>query len=398
MKVACVDNMNHIMFSLARFLRDGGIEADLLLVPGGAAHFHPSADAFDDDYRGYTRDLTWGTAASFFKVTGRQVRRDLARYDAVIGCGFVPAFMEKAGRPLDIFVPRGDDLVKFPFGVGRRHWLRRLPGAYLSRAQRRGIQHARRIFCPDFYGPYRSALARLGVAYDRVPGTPVYYPQYDRLADASIQRRLAHRDAFDRLRDRWAFLLFSHARHYWRTSERIGYRTGKGNNLLIEGFAGFLRESGRPDAAMVLLEYGDDVAASKALCARLGIADRICWFPALPRRELMYGARTADVGADQFPTEDRDGAYGGCAVELMSLGKPVLGRLFYTAAEFRERVGFPMPPIVNTRSVEDITANIGALAAQPCEVSARGQAGRAWVRDHYGEGIVSKYLEAIGAA
>lgn len=68
MRVACVDNMNHMMFSLTRFLRDRGIRADLLLSDDTPPHFHPSADSFDDEYRAWTHQVSWGSARSRLPV------------------------------------------------------------------------------------------------------------------------------------------------------------------------------------------------------------------------------------------------------------------------------------------------------------------------------------------
>lgn len=395
MKVACVGNMNHIFFSLVRFLRDRNLSADLLLVDDEYPHFHPSCDSFSENYRAYTIKLEWGSASSFFRVGKRRVLQDLSAYDVILGCGFAPAFCEKIGRRLDIFVPFGMDIYLFPFGISREHWWKRYPGRYLSGIQRRGIEKAEHIFCPNFYGPARNALEKLGVEYEAIPCTPVYYPEYEHLTEPSVSRRLAWKPTFDALRSRHDFLLFSPARQFWQVSLDVGLGCGKGNDLLMRGVADYIRRSGNTGVGLALFEYGDDVAASKALAKTLGISECIHWFPKMPRREIMYGAACCDAGADQFPGKEQSGAYAGSAIELMSLGKPVFGQLFYSAEEFLQRTGFPMPPILNSPSEEAVAEQLAGLVKDPEKVGAIGRESRRWTMENYGSKLVDRYIAVI---
>jgi glycosyltransferase involved in cell wall biosynthesis len=386
--------MNHVMFSLARFLRDRGVRADLLLVDDEFPHFHPSCDTFDDEYRTYTATLGWGSARSYLRVNARTILRDLAPYDVVIGCGFLPAFCEKIGRPLDLFVPYGADVYLFPFGIARDHWVKRIPGWYVSRMQRRGIERARRVHCVDMYGPHRQALRRLGIAYAQMPCTPIYYPQYERITPA-WRRAVPFAARFDALRDRYHLLLFSPARQYWKHSVALGRGGGKGNDVLIEGFAAFLRESGRADVGLILFEYGDDIAASRALVHDLGIGDHVHWFPLMRRAELMYGALLSDCGADQFPGREHDGAYGSTAIELMSVGKPVFGRLYYSPEQFQQQMGFPMPPLLNVLSSKELAASLHGLVQDAAATAGAGKASRDWAREHYGGPLADRYVTVL---
>jgi glycosyltransferase involved in cell wall biosynthesis len=399
MRVACIGNMNHIFFSLVRFLRDRGVRADLLLSDDEHAHFHPSCDTFDEDYKSYTRRLSWGSATSYFSVSRRTVARDLVPYDIVVGCGFVPAFCHAIGRPLDFFVPYGADVEIYPFGVSKGHWLKRYPGRYIGKAQRRGIERAERVYFTDFFAPSRRALERLGVRFERRACTPIYFPLYERIQDSRLREQLTWASRFDEVRSRYRFLVFSPTRQYWKFSHRIGYGEGKGNDVLIRGFAHYVDGAGRRDVGLILFAYGrdEDVTASKRLCGELGVADIVHWFPTMARREVMYGASLCDVGADQFPGQEQSGAFGGTTVELMSLGKPVFGQLFYTAEEFRERSGFSMPPLLNVKSPQELATILGQLVDCPARVADLGRHSSQWVRDWYGWSVVDHYVSEIAA-
>ena len=386
--------MNHIFFSLTRFLRDRGVQADLLLSDDEFDHFHPSCDSFDEAYEAYTRRLNWGSASSYFRVRKKTVARDLAPYDLVLGCGFVPAFCEAIGRRLDFFIPYGSDIELFPFGVSRAHWLKRYPGHYLGKIQRRGIEGARRIYFSDHFVPFRTVLERLNVPFERRACTPVYFPLYERIQDRNVRDQLQWASRFDEVRERYQFLLFSPTRHFWKLSHQVGYGDGKGNDVLIKGFAAYVNGAGRRDMGLILFEYGGaaDITASKQLCDDLQISSQVHWFPKMSRREVMYGAAVSDAGADQFPGREQGGAYGGTTVELMSLGKPVFGQLFYNPEEFHQRSGVMMPPLLNAYSAEDITRLLGELVESP--VHARDVARRSWqwVRDCYGWSVVDQYI------
>jgi glycosyltransferase involved in cell wall biosynthesis len=260
--------------------------------------------------------------------------------------------------------------------------------------QRRGIEHARRVHCVDMYGPHREALQRLGVAYAQMPCTPIYYSQYERVTPAWT-RAVPAAARFEALRDRYGFLVFSHSRQYWKSSVSLGRGGGKGNDVLIEGFADYLRESGRRDVGLVLFEYGSDVRASRALVQDRGVAEHVHWFPQMRRAELMYGALLSDCGADQFPGQEHDGAYGGTAIELMSVGKPVFGRLFYTADQFRQQMGFPMPPLLNVLSSKELTARLYQVVDDRATMAALGAASRDWARTHYGDLLADRYVAVL---
>ena len=161
MRVACIGNMNNNMFSLVRYLRDRGIDAELVLLDCEQAHFHPSCDAYDLDYQAYTTSVDWGRRKRFDKVSGDRVRDLLGRYDYLAGCHTVPALAHKAGRKLDLFFPFGTDVYEMPFRQGFE-W----GGCGASDARRpraSGMRHSSRAL-PTWAGPSSSSVCATNAA------------------------------------------------------------------------------------------------------------------------------------------------------------------------------------------------------------------------------------------
>lgn len=387
--------MNNSFFALTRFLRDRGVDAHLLRTVTELEQFHPALDTYDDEYTLYTTNLSWGGVKTWFTTSKKQILRDLASFDGVIGCGFSPAYATKAGRNLDVFNPYGSDLYYLPFDLYSHRRVAVFPGRIVARAQRDGIRDCKDVFLKvDYYRPYRDALDRLGVPNRTVAHIPIYYPEYDRLAAGDIRPTLRYRDQFERIRDRSGALVISQARHSWQPPPGPGF---KGNDLLIRGFARYVEESGRSDASLILFDYGRDVQASRQLCEELRIAEYVHWMPLMPRKELMYGVLLSDVGADQFPAEEDGSVYGGTALEMMVVGKPVLGRVFDTPESFLANYGFSMPPLVSVHSPTDVSSALDRLLGDRAEAAEVGRRSREWVFAEYG-GAIDEYLAAIAGS
>ena len=130
MKVAFLGNMNNNHFAMARFMRDRGVDAEVLLFDNDPDHFHPSADSYDEDFATYCRTLTWGTPAHWLRTPTATIVRDVEPYDVLIGCGLAPAFLGRANRRLDVFVPHGADLHHYT--RYRLTYPTRLPGTWAA--------------------------------------------------------------------------------------------------------------------------------------------------------------------------------------------------------------------------------------------------------------------------
>lgn len=379
------------MFALARFLNERGHEATTIVLAEDPRHFHPSFDTFEQPPDSIVREVGWGDLRTFLTTSASSIRRDLADFDRLVVCGLGPAFCARAGRKVDLFAPYGDDLRRYPFSVGDG-WIRRIPGAIAARYQAEAIHSAGAVFVTDFYSPYREALTKLGVSYDRVPMPPVYFPELDGVTDEEALSRSSAAATVWRLAQSHP-VIYSHSRQWWSSAPPSMGR-GKGNDTLLRAFARLLSEV--PEARLVLLEYGIDVSRTKALAGSLGIADALVWLPRQPRRDLLLAARFASVGVDQFPGPRTGGGYGYSTVELMSVGKPMVGQLFDPDGFERDH-GFAPPPIVHVDGEVQAAGALLDLLADDKARARRGEEGRDWARLHYGSEAVDRILAELEA-
>ena len=118
-KVACIGNKNHFMLNLVRHLRDCNIDAWLLLLEDEKDNFHPKYDDFYDEYKKFTIKLNWRDKP-IYKFTKNEILKELNEFNVLIGCDFSPAFINKSGRKMDVFVPYGEDLYGLPFRKSKK--------------------------------------------------------------------------------------------------------------------------------------------------------------------------------------------------------------------------------------------------------------------------------------
>jgi hypothetical protein len=185
------------------------------------------------------------------------------------------------------------------------------------------------------------------------------------------------------------FLLFHPSRQHWEARRHPAW--DKGNDILIEGFARFVK-SACPTAGAVFVEWGQTVGASKALLARLGVADRVHWIAPQPNPRMVQYLRACDLLADQFFL----GAFGSTMPKALLHGRPAMLYL----DEERHRWCFPeMPPVVNARTPEEVCQGLVRLHADPGFGAAQACRGREWYRAYHSNDVILRtFLEALRGA
>ncbi|NOU28814.1 MAG: hypothetical protein HOO96_12990 [Polyangiaceae bacterium] len=371
MRVGLLCNMNNILFALTRYLRDRDVDATLILLDDESAHFHPSADTFDLGYQGYVERAAFGDPLGIAKVSRESIRDAVKGFDALVGCGSVPAFLDKIGRKLDVFVPYGSDLFELPFhlqGFRRRAPLSTLELPY---RQRRGIRNSK-VILGDRSIAYDEATKRLAYDGERafVSLPMVYTPLYSPETLPRYYGRSQWYAELAKVRESCDVMVFHHARHIWGTE--FGFWQSKRNDKLIRGFAAAARK--RPDVryALVMLEYGPEVERSKRLVAELGIADRVTWLPQTQRKEVMIGLSLSDIGCGEFANSWLSC---GTIYETLAMAKPLL----HVRDDALYRDYFPeLYPLMNVARDEDIEAHLVDYVDRTAHWKAVGEAGRQW--------------------
>jgi glycosyltransferase involved in cell wall biosynthesis len=293
-------------------------------------------------------DLVWArTWLNRYRRHFPEARFD--RYDVVVAYGIHPILLMLGGggRPYVAF--EHGTLRDVPFEDAWR-------GRLLSLAYRRAGKVI--ITNPDVVASAR----RLGLEnYVFIPH-PVDEEKY-RPGPSELRGRLDAEGS--------DLVLLAPSRHDWDV---------KGTDLMLRAFAQLVHQD-RPQAVLVLLEWGLELDRSRALIRELGIENRVRWIPPLPKLRLVDAYRAADVVLDQFLI----GTFGAVAPEAMACGRPVV-------MAFHPEVHtwcFPVsPPVVDARTAEDIYRVLARLAAEPDEREALGREGREWVERHHGWRLV----------
>ena len=381
MRVGLIGNMNNNHFVLARYLRDEGIDAHLVLASNEFSHFHPSADSFDSDYLDFTREVTWGSQIDLRTVDPNLIRQDLSEFDILIGCGFSPGFCQKSGRSLDVFVPYGSDLYEATrYSKMPHRFIRHFKSVSL---QRKGIANSKVISMPLCSSLYESALDQFASASQRWRNSIplVYGPAYSK--EKLDQNALSSqwKTHFDELRSESDFLVFMSGRHVWKCSTKNPNH--KGNDLFIRGWSEFGSRNPSAHIRLVMFEYGPDFRHTKDLAKQLNIDHTISWIPVVPRKEIMMGLKCADLACGDFT---HSWIAGGVTFEALSLGVPILK---YRNAALHPELQEDLYPIINAATPSAIAGGLDWAFSCPGDLKKMGLQGRQW----YDDAIVAPALE-----
>ena len=400
-KVACIGNMNNMLFSVARYLRDNGVDAHLFLAANelnGLEHFLPENDTFDSTYKDFTHYLSWGAGGSnvFKKTTKEKIRSDLKEFNFFIVCGTSLAYLNKAGIKADIFLPHGSDLKYVPFMNEKMNWINKIRNPYGYKfflSMRKGIRESKIINVEHSDPFWKDPLVRLGVlSKSTYFGCPmIYEPIYRRGQIEKIYDKIPNIDLYKKLRNENQLLIVNQATQTWAAPYDQNGRPSKGSDKLIRGFSDFIKEKPFYKAKLVLFEYGNDVILSKELIADLGIEEFVFWHPIASRKEIMVLLSMADFGCGEF----EPGCIGGNTTwEALVSGSCLLHYLNTEYTKFDSFLDTPYP-FVNVKSSFEICNVFNQFYNSPERFKALGIEGNKWYKKYFSEKSVNEWLGCI---
>ncbi len=380
-KIAILGNMNNSYFALTRYLRDAGYDTTLYIFNGEFKHFLPDSDSYNDDYKNYTVFLKWGKFYQLRQTSSHTIREEFEKYDFLIGSGLAPAYVNKAGLTLDLFLAYGWDLYKAPF---LRIFNPFLPLQYFHCIfhQREGIRKAKHMAVADSSPFFDKLLARLKFTGKRhLFGSPgIYEPDYNQLAIKKNYQLSSSYPSYKKIRDKYEFVIFHNPRQIWKTkSNPIAL---KDNDVFFRAFKRF-KEFTNANAAIIAFEYGVDYEASKLLCRELKIDNDVFWMPLSPRKELMIGMSMSDLVAGEF--KNSWFTYG-VIFESMAVEKPVMHNR--TDSLYPDEELYPM---LNATNEEEIFQQLCFAIKNKERLKQIGMEANAWFKKN-----VEKTIKEIG--
>ena len=171
------------------------------------------------------------------------------------------------------------------------------------------------------------------------------------------------------------------ARQHW-TDGDPGW--AKGNDRVFAALR-LLKDRGR-SCLLRAVAWGNDLEASRARIAELGIGDMVQWLPTMKKRELWLEYLNAHAVIDQFVVP----AFGGVTFEAMMLGRRVITYLDQARAE---RFFGVAPPLFSARTAEEIAGAMNRVIDDPSDSAGDGRANQEWMkRFHSADRIVDLQL------
>ncbi len=148
----------------------------------------------------------------------------------------------------------------------------------------------------------------------------------------------------------------------------------KGNDRVFDALK-IVKDSGR-HCVVRAVAWGNDLAASKARIAQLGIGMMVEWVPTMKKRELWSAYLEAHAVIDQFVVP----AMGGVTFEAMMLGRRVLSAIDdRQAAQFFGR----SPPIYNCSTSAEIAAAMIKVIDDPLDGGRAGLDNQDWMQTYH---------------
>ncbi len=394
-KVACIGNMNNNYFSLMRYLRGLGLDAYLLMYTNEHDLFLPENDTWEiEKWQPYIKTLNLtNNIWEWLKVTPGKIKDELqpGRYDIYIGCGLSPAYFTKAKLKLDIFTP-------YSYGIefiddakfNLKHPRSSIYKFHGRRCQERGIKNARKVLTlqKHFFQDYNNVFKRL--KREIIPlSLPMVYNLEETghlVPDDDLRK---HINIFQQ-KD---LVVFSHSRQLWKNlpSHYKNVLTGKRNDVLIIGFAQYLKSAKLNHPLLALLEYGPDVENSKQLISQLKIGENVLWIPRMPKKKLMILLKHADIGADQFG----NGFWGGTGREFFSVGKPLINYVRTSEEDYYKITGHKMPFLLRARTPGEICQHLLNVEKDKEYYIQTGKRNKDWFDRYGGIGLAKEYKRII---
>ena len=412
-KVGLLGNTCNNNFSLLRYLRDLGVDAHLFLFSNEGEYDlnrinSPERDTWNfPRWQDFIHTLPFPNGIEtivgrpdLFKVrpSTEVITNAISSCNFFVGSGIAPAIFARLHRRLDIFYPYSTG-VEWVGDEGTLHKLNQinlqLPFRLFVRdLQIKGIQQSRLVLSHSTDSTL-STLKSINVEPLKYQ-IPIIYNK-ESIPTTTSDPLLITLSGW--LTDS-AFVVFSHMRHHW-VFEEDSYQIdswnneNKHNDWLIHGFSRFLQSTSLQNPKLVLVEWGQDVAASKRLCVTLSISQNVIWLPLLARKQIYWIIKhLAHISTGDFVTS-KGTHWGSTAYEAISLGAPVMQSICFSSDEYKAYYDQPLPFLFDVHSVDDVVHNLKTYTANPEKYTSLFSDNLSWFNTYNGESLARQLIECF---
>jgi len=380
MKIACIGNMNNMIFPICRYLNSSGYKSVLFLLEE-YEHFLPEADT--DKVEIEIVKLGWNEAM-FGQVSPEQICCTFKEFDFFIGTDCSASYLSKARISLDIYMPAGSDLFQYPFKKFNHFFpeVWEINKYKCARNQFWGIKQATYLSLDTTNDLIEECISKIQPIGKRIQVLPFLYVENGQYNKVVIPDNLK---SFAKEISKADFVTIQHCRQAW--DYNVSNPHYKANDLLIRGFAYFSKDN--PNALLVLLEYGEHVENSKALINDLQIAHQVLWLPKMQRKHLMQFVKMANIGVGELGHSWL--SYGAvyetlvCDVAFMGFRKDELYKEQYSE----------LYPMINVKSSVEISDKLEYYYNNQEGLAAMGKKGHTWLLKYAIHPSVAKVLKIV---
>ncbi|WP_417559032.1 hypothetical protein [Mesoflavibacter zeaxanthinifaciens] len=432
-RVALLGNMNNNNFSIMRYLRDLGVDAHLLLFKNDGvdtnAHFIPESDTWEyEKWKPYIHRIDYGIypitvqgepilvrviyflsrllqnlkgkkySHVFKPVSRRKIEMSLKGFDAFIGSGLTAAMLMRIGLKQDIFYPYGtgiEYLGSMParLDLVQGNPIKRYLTKTLAKTQEKAIKNTK-VCINGEMSLTKQTFHEIGVNFHPINIPMVYNKGLDfgiNFIEENVLKIKNEMESCD-------FVILNHSRQLWVRKEGYSEQEwevrSKHNEWLFKSISQFIKKRPLSNCKLFVLEYGEDVEASKKLCADLNIENYVVWLPKMARKELMLLLKYCHIGVGEFYTEFGS-IWGGTGWEVLAMGKPLLQGFNFEDGEFEHSFKQPKPPMLPVKKEEDILKHLIEIADNPQKGKIIGDGALNWFNLYGGIGLAEQWLKLM---
>ena len=410
-KIALLGNTCNNNFAIMRYFRALGVDAHLLLYsdegfPDSNPIHNPEWDTwYISSWSPFIHRLPIPNGIQ--GVVGRPdllIRRprkvELIKrfegFDEYIGSGISPALFSRMNKSLSIFYPYSTGVEWVADGQTERkfkkfnfEWPFRW---YVKKRQISGIRSAKKTINP-MLDHTKYVLDRYGIQSIKKHAPIVYNLEKipSEVDDETL--RILKSEA-----DNKTFIVFSHMRHHWIYEEHLyedgtWSRRSKNNDWLVRGFSMFLRK--QPIAKLILVDWGKDAAATRALCKDLNLDKNIIWLPLLQRRQIFWIlTHCCDVAVGEF-IQSPGTLWGSTGWEALAVGVPTMQSVNFDRDTYYNVYGHPLPAFLDVKSVEDVCTNLSKVHSDRSFARENAASNREWFTKYNGLELAKDWLNLI---